>query len=114
MYHCEVHAVRLEATGEVFVDFRPACLEAFFVHDQPARQIPSELADRLFRKLQMLDDATTDSDLRVPPSNHFEKLSGNLAGLHSIRVNKRWRLIFQWDGGRGEARNVYLHDHSYR
>lgn len=62
----------------------------------------------------MLDDATTDSDLRCPPSNHFEKLSGNLAGQHSIRVNKRWRLIFLWDGSRGEARDVYLDDHSYR
>ena len=41
----------------------------------------------LFRKLQMIDDATTDQDLRVPPSNHFEKLRGNLAGFHSIRVN---------------------------
>jgi plasmid maintenance system killer protein len=57
--------------------------------------------------------ATTDQDLRVPPSNHFEKLRGNLEGFHSIRVNKQWRLIFQWDGGRGEATDVYLDDHSY-
>jgi proteic killer suppression protein len=40
----------------------------------------------------MLDDATTDQDLRVPPSNHFEKLRGKLEGFHSIRVNSRWRL----------------------
>ena len=53
-------------------------------------------------------------DLRVPPSNHFEKLRGNLAGLHSIRVNKQWRLIFRWDGERGEAAEIYLDDHSYR
>lgn len=62
----------------------------------------------------MLDDATTDQDLRSPPSNHFEKLRGSLAGYHSIRVNQQWRLIFQWDGARGEARDVYLDDHSYR
>jgi proteic killer suppression protein len=68
---------------------------------------------RLFRKIQMIDDATTDQDLRVPPSNHFEKLRGNLEGLHSIRVNKQWRLIFQWDSGRGEAIGLYLDDHSY-
>lgn len=49
----------------------------------------------LFRKLQMIDDAMTDQDLRVPPSNHFEKLRGNLSGLHPIRVNKQWRLIFR-------------------
>jgi len=51
--------------------------------------------------------------LRVPPSNHFEKLRGKLEGFHSIRVNDRWRLIFRWDGGRGEASGVYLDDHSY-
>ena len=56
----------------------------------------------------------TDQDLRAPPSNHFEKLRGNLAGLHSIRVNRQWRLIFAWDSGRGEAGGVYLDDHSYR
>jgi proteic killer suppression protein len=62
----------------------------------------------------MIDDATTDQDLRVPPSNHFEKLCGNLAGFHSIRVNNQWRLIFHWDSSRGEAEGVYLDDHSYR
>jgi hypothetical protein len=60
------------------------------------------------------DDATTDQDLRVPPSNHFEKLRGNLAGFRSIRVNSQWRLVFRWDGRRGEAEGVYLDDHSYR
>ena len=62
----------------------------------------------------MLDDATTGQDLRVPPSNHFEKLKGALSGLCSIRVNKQWRLVFSWDGNRGEAAGVYLDDHSYR
>jgi proteic killer suppression protein len=55
-----------------------------------------------------------NQDLRVLPSNHFEKLHGSLAGLHAIRVNNQWRLIFRWDGGRGEAEGVYLDDHSYR
>jgi toxin HigB-1 len=87
---------------------------AFFVEDTRSRHIPSDLESRLFRKLQMIDDATTDQDLRVPPSNHFEKLRGNLAGFHSIRVNSQWRLVFRWDGSRGEAEGVYLDDHSYR
>ena len=68
----------------------------------------------MFRKLQMIDDATTDQDLRVPPSNHFEKLRGHLTGFQAIRVNKQWRLVFRWDGSRGEAAGVYLDDHSYR
>lgn len=68
----------------------------------------------MFRKLQMIDDATTDQDLRTPPSNHFEKLRSALAGFHSIRVNQQWRLIFRWNSERGEASGLYLDDHSYR
>jgi proteic killer suppression protein len=97
----------------MILSFRDAWLRDFFVEDARSKKIPTDLEGRLFRKIQMIDDATTDQDLRVPPSNHFEKLRGNLAGLRSIRVNKQWRLIFQWDGSRGEARGVYLDDHSY-
>ena len=98
----------------MIVSFREEWLRAFFVDDARSRNIPSDLEDRLFRKLQMLDDATSERDLRVPPSNYFEKLRGKLKGFHSIRVNRQWRLIFQWDGGTGEAGGVYLDDHSYR
>lgn len=98
----------------MIVSFRDEWLRAFFVEDMRSRHIPSDLDARLFRKLQMIDDATTDQDLRVPPSNHFEKLRGNLVGYHSIRVNSRWRLIFRWDGSRGEAVGLYLDDHGYR
>jgi toxin HigB-1 len=98
----------------MIVSFRHEWLRAFFVEDRQSRHIPSDLAGRLFRKLQMIDDATTDQDLRAPPSNHFEKLRGNLAGFHSIRVNNQWRVVFRWDGSHGEAEGVYLDDHSYR
>ena len=98
----------------MILSFRDAWLRAFFVEDVHSRNIPPDLASHLFRRLQMLDDATTDQDLRVPPSNHFEKLRGSLAGFHSIRVNKQWRLVFRWEGGRGEAEDVYLDDHTYR
>jgi toxin HigB-1 len=98
----------------VIVSFRDDWLRTFFVEDVGSRHIPSDLESRLFRKLQMIDDATSDPDLRVPPSNRFEKLRGKLAGLHSIRVNSQWRLVFRWEGSRGEAEGVYLDDHSYR
>jgi proteic killer suppression protein len=98
----------------MIVNFRDDWLRTFFVDDIRSRNIPPDLESRVFRKLQMIDDATTDRDLRVPPSNHFEKLSGKLAAFHSIRVNQQWRLIFKWDGTRGEAPDVYLDDHSYR
>lgn len=98
----------------MIVSFRDEWLRAFFVEDVRSRNIPPDLESRLFRKLQMIDDATSDKDLRVPPSNHFEKLRGDLAANHSIRVNRQWRLIFRWDGRRGEASDIYLDDHSYR
>jgi proteic killer suppression protein len=98
----------------MILGFRDRWLQEFFVHDLPSRKIPPSLETRLFRKLQLLDDAMSDADLRMPPSNHFEKLRGSLAGLHSIRVNEQWRLIFQWNGGKGEAIEVYLDNHSYR
>ena len=98
----------------MIVGFRDDWLRAFFVEDVRSRSIPPDLESRVFRKLQMIDDAATDRDLRVPPSNHFEKLRGKLADFHSIRVNQQWRLIFKWDSSRGEATDVYLDDHSYR
>ena len=98
----------------MILGFRDRWLQEFFIPDLPSRNIPSDLENRLFRKLQLLDDAMSDSDLSVPPSNHFEKLRGALTGRHSIWVNNQWRLIFQWDGTRGEAAGVYLDNHSYR
>ena len=97
----------------MIVSFRDEWLRAFFVEDTLSRHIPSDLESRLFRKLQMIDDATADQDLRVPPGNHFEKLKGRLEGFHSVRVNQQWRLISRWDGGRGEATGVYLDAHRY-
>lgn len=98
----------------MILGFKDRWLESFFVRDQSSRNIPPELEPRLFRKLQLLDDANSDVDLRSPPSNHFEKLRGNLAGWNSIRVNDQWRLIFRWNGSRGEATDVYLDNHRYR
>lgn len=92
----------------MIISFRDAWLRDFFVRDIHVRRIPADLENRLFRRLQILDDASTDADLRVPPSNHFEKLKGDLTGWHSIRVNEQWRLVFRWHGGRGEASEMYL------
>jgi proteic killer suppression protein len=94
--------------------FRDRWLREFYLKDKTSKKIPAEVQDRLFRKLQLIDDATCDLDLRSPPSNHFEKLRGNLAGKHSIRVNKQWRLVFTWSGERGEAQDIYLDNHDYR
>ena len=97
----------------MIVDFRDDWLRDFFVKDVRSKKIPADPEGRLFRKIQMIDDATSDRDLRAPFSNRFEKLRGKLEGFHSIRVNQQWRLVFRWDGGRGEAAGIYLDDHSY-
>ncbi len=93
--------------------FRDSWLRDFFVDDVRSGKIPPGFESRVFRKLQMIDDAMTDQDLRVPPSNHFEQLRGRLEAFHSIRVNKQWRLTFRWNGSKGEASDVFLDDHSY-
>lgn len=48
------------------------------------------------RKLQMMDDAVELRDLRSPPGNRLELLTGNRAGQHSIRINDQWRICFIW------------------
>ena len=52
----------------MIVNFRDDWLRTFFVDDIRSRNIPPDLESRVFRKLQMIDDATTDRDLRVPPA----------------------------------------------
>ncbi len=94
--------------------FRDTWLEAYFVNDIHSKKVPADIDARLFRKLQLIDDAESDLDLRIPPSNHFEKLSGRLEDKHSIRVNKQWRLIFRWVASEGKASNIYLDKHEYR
>ena len=47
----------------------------------------------------ILNNATDLNDLRIPPGNRLEALSGNRAGQYSIRVNDRWRICFVWSDG---------------
>jgi toxin HigB-1 len=46
----------------------------------------------------MIDNSKKLDDLRIPPSNHLEKLSGDKKGTYSIRINKQWRICFEWEG----------------
>lgn len=89
--------------------FRDKWLEDFFRSNIMGKQVPADLTASLFRRLQMLDDAACDKDLRSPPSNHFEKLCPPLESRCSIRVNRKWRLIFIFDDGK--ASDVYLDPH---
>lgn len=60
------------------------------------------IASIALRKLDMLDAAVSINDLRVPPGNRLEKLSGSRKGQHSIRINDQWRICFVWNDGQAE------------
>ena len=61
------------------------------------------------RKLDMLEASFDESDLRVPPSNHFEHLKGDLKCFCSIRINERFRVIFRFENS--NAYDVYIDDY---
>ncbi len=60
------------------------------------KKFAPELQRSALRKLLILDAAETLHDLRVPPGNRLEALVGNRAGQHSIRINDKWRICFEW------------------
>ena len=62
-----------------------------------SNKLPNEIQNVARRKLRMINNAQNINDLRIPPSNHLEKLSGNLKDFYSIRINKQWRIIFIWE-----------------
>lgn len=63
------------------------------------------------RKLALLDTAISLNDLRIPPGNRLEKLTGDRAGQRSIRINQQFRLCFRWkDGDAYDVEIVDYHD----
>ena len=62
-------------------------------------RIPPEVQKVGRRKLRMLNNSIDLNDLRIPPSNRLEKLSGNLKGFYSIRINDQWWIVFNWQAG---------------
>lgn len=74
-----------------------------------SRKLPSDIQNVCRRKLRMIEAAIIIEDLRIPPGNHLEKLTGNLAGYYSIRINDQYRIIFNFDSG--DAYNVKIKDY---
>jgi toxin HigB-1 len=64
-----------------------------------SHKLPSTIQNRVLRKLRQLNASACLQDLKSPPSNHLEALSGNRKGQYSIRVNDQWRLCFEWNKG---------------
>ena len=64
-------------------------------HQEFSRKFPAAMQKIALRKLLMLDNAQELSDLRVPPGNHLESLTGNRKGQYSIRINDQYRICFK-------------------
>jgi toxin HigB-1 len=67
-----------------------------------SRRLDAVTQRAAWRKLAMIDAAEVLGDLGVPPGNRLEKLAGNRAGQHSVRVNRQWRICFRWSEGGAE------------
>ena len=63
------------------------------------KKLPIEIQKVGRRKLRMLNSSVNLADLRIPPSNRLEKLSGKLKEFYSIRINDQWRIMFKWNAG---------------
>ena len=73
-------------------------------------RLDAGLVRATLRKLDMVEAAARLDDLRVPPGNRLEALRGELAGMHSIRVNDQWRIVFRWcDGAADDVRLLDYH-----
>ncbi len=72
-------------------------------------RLPQDIQQVSYRKLRMLNNAVTLEDLRIPPANRLEKLSGNRAGQYSVRINDQWRICFEWIDG--DVYNVEIVDY---
>lgn len=69
------------------------------VNSRHARKIPGELHAKIYRLLDQLNAAVELHDLNIPGGNKLEKLQGDLKTKWSLRINKQWRIIFEWEKG---------------
>ena len=76
---------------------------------QRSRKLPSEIQQVALRKLRILNRSQTLQELRIPPANRLERLSGDREGQYSIRINNQWRICFEWQDG--DALNVEIVDY---
>ena len=66
-------------------------------HRTFSKKLPSQIQREAYKKLLMLDASVDVEDLKIPPSNRLEKLSGDRKGQYSIRINKQYRVCFKYE-----------------
>ena len=64
-----------------------------------SKKLPQDIQRTAYKKLLMIEASIDIEDLKIPPANRLEKLSGNREGQYSIRVNKQYRICFVWENG---------------
>lgn len=79
--------------------YRRREVQALFEDGRPLKGTPTNMQNRAVAKLQMLHAAGRLDDLRVPPGNRLEALTGDRKGQHSIRINEQYRVCFVWRNG---------------
>jgi len=78
--------------------FKDKRAEAIWNLEQ-VKSVSTDLQRQALKKLRMLNNSKTLNDLKIPPSNHLEKLLGDRKNFYSIRVNIQWRIVFKFDDG---------------
>ena len=79
-------------------------------HEEYVHSLDKSLQRAVLRKLELLHAAADVEDLRIPPGNRLERLTGDRRGQYSIRVNAQWRLCFTWhEGGADDVELVDYH-----
>ncbi len=76
---------------------------------QLSKKLPLDIQRTARRKLLYLEDVESLQDVQAVPGHRLEKLEGDRAGQHSIRINDQWRICFEWV--EGKARNVEIVDY---
>jgi len=94
----------------VIKTFKDAESEKIYQRER-SRKLPSDIQQVALRKLRMINNAININDLRIPPANRLEKLSGDRAGQHSIRINDQWRICFEWPDGSPGPEQVEIVDY---
>jgi proteic killer suppression protein len=82
----------------MIISFSKSDTEQIWLGNQ-VKKLPIEIQNIGRRKLRMINNSMNIADLRIPPANRLEKLSGKLKDFYTIRINDQWRIIFKWSAG---------------
>jgi toxin HigB-1 len=95
------------------VEFANKKIEKILTDEASKLKFPINVIKSARRKLILLDSAVDERDLRNLKSLHYEKLTGDMDGLRSVRINDQWRFVFELDASSGRSKIVNLRIEDY-